>query len=111
MNIRETIFEKVKTGVLLITFCKECRKFIWPPSQHCNVCFKETVLKKIDNDGILLEKTYSNLPFQKNYFGIGEFSNIRLIGKVNEGLEIRERIKISKMDIKDNRLDIEFEKF
>ena len=32
MNLKETIFKKIKDGLFLSTFCRECKKYNWPPS-------------------------------------------------------------------------------
>ncbi len=110
MNLKEIIFDKIKSGVFLVPYCNICIKFMWPPSYYCNICFRKTYLKKVENNGIMLEKSFSNLPFQNNYFGIGNFSNIIILGKMDKEVKIMDRIRISKIEIKDNKLDIKFEK-
>ncbi len=111
MNLKERIFEKIKDGTFSSTFCTRCKKHIWPPSNNCKECFGITVLKGVDNKGIMLEISYSYIADQKGYFGIGDFSGLRIIGKVNSNIEIGESISISKVRAnKDNKIIVEFDK-
>ncbi|MBA3285100.1 MAG: hypothetical protein H0U27_08585 [Nitrosopumilus sp.] len=111
MNLKEKIFEKIKDGTFLSTSCNQCKKHIWPPSNNCKECFQITELKDVDNKGILLEISYSHIVDQKGYFGIGDFSGLRIIGKVNSNIEIGEPISISKVTAnKDNKIIVEFDK-
>ena len=40
MNLKETLFKKIEDGLFVGTFCKECKKYNWPPSIYCKECFK-----------------------------------------------------------------------
>ncbi len=80
MNIKDTLFNKIKEDYFNVLSVEIARVFTWPPSNYCKECFKETKLKKINNHGILLELSYSYIPNQECFFGIGEFSGIRIIG-------------------------------
>jgi uncharacterized OB-fold protein len=111
MNLKERILEKIKDGTFLSTFCNQCKRHIWPPSNNCKDCFGITELKDVDNKGILLEISYSHIVDQKGYFGIGDFSGLRIIGKVDSNIEIGEPISISKVRAnKDNKIIVEFYK-
>ena len=44
------------------------------------------------------------------YYGIGEFSGIRMIGSVDQSILPDDRIRISQVGIKDNKLNLEFSK-
>ena len=111
MNLKEKIFERIKNGALLSTSCNHCKKHIWPPCNNCKECFEITELKDVDNKGILLEISYSHMVDQKGYFGLGDFSGLRIIGKVSSDIEIGEPISISKLTSnKDNIIVVEFDK-
>jgi uncharacterized protein len=111
MNFKESILEKIKEGIFLSTYCNQCKRYIWPPSNNCKECFGTTKLKDVDNNGILLEISYSHIDDQKGYFGIGDFSGLRIIGKVDSNIEIGEPISISKVRAnKDNKIIVEFYK-
>ncbi len=111
MNLKEKIFEKIRDGTFSSTFCHQCKKYIWPPSNNCKECFKITNLKDVDNKGILLEISYSHIVYQQGYFGIADFSGLRIIGRVDSNIEIGDFISISKVSANnDNKILIEFEK-
>jgi uncharacterized OB-fold protein len=111
MNLKEKIFEKIKDGTFLSTYCTRCKKHVWPPCNHCKECFGITELKDVDNNGILLEKSYSHIVDQQGYFGIGDFSGLRIIGKMHSNFEIGGPISISKVRAnKDNKIMVEFNK-
>jgi uncharacterized OB-fold protein len=42
MNLKETLFKKIEDGLFVSTFCKECKKYNWPPSMYCKECFSKT---------------------------------------------------------------------
>ncbi len=110
MNLKESILKKIKDEIFLITYCTNCKKYIWPPYYNCKYCFKKTILKKLFNKGILLEMSYSHLPDQNNYFGIGEFSGIRILGMVDGDIKINDAIAISKIKVKNDKISVEFNK-
>ena len=111
MNLKERMFEKIKYGTFLNTFCTRCKKHVWPPCNNCKECFGITELKDVDNKGILLEISYSHIVDQEGYFGIGDFSGLRIISKVISNYEIGGRISISKVRAnKDNKIIVEFDK-
>ncbi len=110
MNLKETLFKNIEEGIFLSTFCTECKKHNWPPSFYCKDCFKKTKLKKINNQGILLEMSYSHIINQENFFGIGDFSGIRIIGTVNKSIKINDSIVINIIKVINNKISIEFNK-
>ena len=110
MNIKEKILEKIKEGIFEVTFCNQCQEYIWPPRYNCNSCFKSTILKEIENKGILLEKSFSYLSNNQSFFGIGEFNKIRIIGTINDEIKINDAISIKNLKTIDNRISLEFKK-
>ena len=108
MNLKESILAKIKDKIFYITFCIKCKRYNWPPSYNCKYCFRKTILKKLYNKGVLLEVSYSHLPDQNNYFGIGEFSGIRILGMVDGDIKINDAIVISKIKVNDGRISVEF---
>ncbi|WP_458721275.1 hypothetical protein [Candidatus Nitrosocosmicus sp. R] len=110
MKLLEFIIKSAAKGTLITTYCFSCKIHFWPPNRYCNTCFKKTGFKKINRKGVLLEKSFSNLPDIKGYYGIGEFSGIRIIGSVDKNVLPEDTIRISQVGIKDNKLDLEFSK-
>lgn len=110
MKLLEFIIKSADKGTFITTYCFSCKIHIWPPNLYCNTCFKKTGFKKINRKGVLLEKSFSNLPDIKGYYGIGEFSGIRIIGSVDKSVLPEDTIRISQVGIKDNKLDLEFSK-
>jgi len=108
MSLKESILAKIKDQAFFITFCIRCKKYNWPPTYNCKYCFRKTILKQLYNKGILLEVSYSHLPDQNNYFGIGEFSGIRILGMVDGDIKINDAIVISKIKVNDGRISVEF---
>jgi hypothetical protein len=111
MKLLDFIIKSAGKGTLVTTYCFTCKIHIWPLNRYCNICFKKTGFKKISRKGVLLEKSFSNLPDLKGYFGIGEFSGIRMIGSVDKSILPEDAIRISQVRVKDNKLDLEFSKF
>ena len=110
MKLIDRIISNAERGILITTYCFNCKIHIWPPNYYCNSCLKKTGIRKITRKGILREKSLSNLPDSIGYYGIGEFSGIRLIGSVDQGVVPGDRIRISKIGIKNNKLNLEFSK-
>jgi|GEM_PF-1198283 uncharacterized OB-fold protein len=109
MTVKDTLFNKIKTGSFYCTFCRYCNIFTWPPSNYCKKCFKETKFKKINNHGILLELSYSHMPNQECFFGIGDFSGIRIIGTlVDKNMNVNDLIKINKATVINDKILLEF---
>ncbi len=110
MNLKETLFKKIEDGLFVSTFCKGCKKYNWPPSMYCKECFSKTKLKKIKNVGILLEISYSYITNEPSFFGIGDFSGIRIIGTANKSIRINDSIEIDKIKVINNKISIVFNK-
>jgi uncharacterized protein len=110
MNLKETLFKKIEEGLFISTFCKECKKYNWPPSIYCKECFSKTKLKEIKNIGILLEISYSYITNEPSFFGIGDFSGIRIIGTANKSIRINDSIQIDKIKVINNKISIVFNK-
>jgi uncharacterized OB-fold protein len=111
MTTKDILFNRIKEGSFSCTFCSNCNAFSWPINNYCKDCFKKTKFKIIHNYGILLELSYSHMPNQKCFFGIGDFSGIRIIGTVDENIHINDSIKINKATVIDDRISLEFVKF
>ena len=110
MILFDIIINYAEKGILLTTFCFSCKIHIWPPNRYCKFCFNKTGFRKINRKGILLEKSFSNLSDLVGYYGIGEFSGIRIIGSVDQSVLPYDRIRISQVGVKNNKLDLEFSK-
>jgi uncharacterized OB-fold protein len=109
MTLKDVLFDKIKKDSFYCTFCNYCNIFTWPPSYYCKKCYKKTKLKKIKNYGTLLELSYSHLENQECYFGIGDFSGIRIIGTlVEKNMNVNDLIKINKATVIDDKILLEF---
>ena len=77
MNKFET---ELKAGNFVTSECTYCDRIVWPPSDYCNICFKEVSWRKVSESGIIVE-----LSRKENYvFCITEFeSKIRVMGKLD----------------------------
>ena len=110
MKLIDIIINNAEKGILITTYCSSCKIHLWPPNRYCNSCFKKTGFRKINRKGVLLDKSFSNLPNLIGYYGIGEFSGIRMIGSVDQCVLPDDRIRISQVGIKYNKLNLEFSK-
>ena len=77
MNKFET---ELKAGNFVTSECTYCNKIVWPPSDYCDICFKEVNWRKVSESGTIIE-----LSRKKNdVFCITEFeSKIRVMGKLD----------------------------
>jgi len=78
-----SIFEnELKNGKFVCSECHECKKFVWPPSDFCNICFGKVNWRQISGKWKLIE-------FSKKddvVFCIAEFDNmIRIMGELKIG--------------------------
>ena len=94
-----TFESELKKGNLTSSVCPSCKIIVWPPSDFCSKCLKETVWEKAPTEGVVLE--FSKLG--KEYFCIAEMeTSFRIIGKITQGVpRIGQRIKLEKCGIKD----------
>ena len=94
MNVFET---ELKNGNFVTSECPKCLKIIWPPSEFCAHCFGNTVWRKVDDSGTLVE--YSSK--DGKVFCIAEFENsIRIMGTLNDSNSpaIGQKLKITKCE-------------
>ncbi|HEY6536543.1 MAG TPA: hypothetical protein VIY08_12210 [Candidatus Nitrosocosmicus sp.] len=110
MNLKEKMLERINDGIFEVTFCTKCKEYSWPPRYNCKSCFKFNVLKEIENKGILLEKSFSHLSNNESFFGVGEFNKIRILGTINNEVEVNDLIFINSLKIIDKRISLEFKK-
>jgi uncharacterized protein len=108
MNLFDSILVSASKGRLVTSFCNKCEKYIWPPNYVCNLCYSKASFRKVNDEGILLEKAHSSILGKEGSFGVGEFSGIRLIGNINDGVKVGDSIKIQQIRVKNGRLDIKF---
>jgi len=87
---------KLNKGEFCIPECTECKKIVWPPSEFCNICFGNVVLKEGDFEGKIIEFSRQN----EQYFCMVEFENtFRIMANISKTPEIGQRVKISKCGI------------
>ncbi|MCV0400629.1 MAG: hypothetical protein K5777_01405 [Nitrosopumilus sp.] len=89
---------KLTKGEFCIPECIKCKKIVWPPSEFCNSCFGDVVLKEGPFMGKILEFSSQN---QQN-FCLVEFENtIRIMAKILKKPKLGQAVKISKCGISD----------
>ena len=71
---------ELKAGNFVTSECTYCDRIVWPPSDYCNICFKEVSWRKVSESGIIVELSRK----ENDVFCITEFeSKIRVMGKLN----------------------------
>ena len=77
MNKFET---ELKAGNFVTSECTYCNKIVWPPSDYCDICFKEVNWRKVSESGTIVELSRK----ENDVFCITEFeSKIRVMGKLD----------------------------
>ena len=93
-------FEKeLEKGQFCIPECTVCKKLVWPPSEFCDKCNGETLLKKEEFMGKIIEFSRQN----QEYFCMVEFcDSIRIMAKMITCPKKDQTVKISKCGIDKN---------
>ena len=87
---------ELKKGIFTIPQCEKCNKFVWPPSEFCDKCFGNTVLKTGEFEGKIIEFSKQN----EEYFCLVEINNsFRIMAKISKLPQIGQTVKISKCGI------------
>ena len=47
--------EELKIGNFVTSECKYCDKIVWPPSDYCNSCLKDTIWRDVSLNGKLVQ--------------------------------------------------------
>lgn len=108
MKFLNEILNNARRGKFVTSFCLECRKYIWPPNGYCNFCYSEAVLKDVTSNGVLVSKSISYMMDKWRYFGLGEFDGIRIIGTIEQSLNIGDRIIIRNVRETNGKIDLKF---
>ncbi len=97
---------EIKKGNFVVGECTKCKKTVWPPSDYCNRCFGEVVLKKAPEEGKIIEFSKEG----ENYFCLVEFEKeVKIMGKISSGVPKNNQIvKIEKCGIQDDNYFFEF---
>ena len=75
--------EALSEGRLVISFCKKCQKFVWPPSSQCNVCYNMTSWEESSKIGKIVELSKK----EDCYFGLIETNDkIRMLGSLESNI-------------------------
>lgn len=90
---------ELKKGSLVVSRCSSCKITVWPPSEFCSKCLKETVWEKGPATGVVLEFSKKG----EEYFCMVEMEgSFRILGKIRHGVpRIGQRIRIQRCGIKD----------
>ena len=108
MKFLDEILNNARKGKFVTSFCSECRKHIWPPNKYCNLCYSKAVLKGVPSNGVLVSKSISYMTDKWGYFGLGEFNGIRIIGTIEQSLNIGDRIVICNVHEINGKIDLTF---
>lgn len=108
MDFFDKTLENIRVEKFVTSFCLKCKKYIWPPNDSCNLCYSPVVLKNITPNGILLAKSTSYISGKKRYFGLGEFDGIRIIGTIQQSVNIGDRIIICSIREINGKIDLRF---
>ena len=97
---------EIKKGNFVVGECIKCKKTVWPPSDYCNRCFGEIIIKKGPREGKIIEFSKEN----KNYFCLAEFEKeVKIMGKISSGIpQNNQLVKIAECGIKDGNYFFEF---
>jgi len=83
-------------GNFYIPECVKCMKVVWPPSEFCNNCFGEVLLKKKAFEGKIIEFSRKD----DEYFCLVEFEKeVRVMVKTSHIPKIGQIVKISRCGI------------
>ena len=71
---------ELKAGNFVTSECTYCNKIVWPPSNYCDICFKDVNWRKVSESGTIVELSRK----ENDVFCITEFeSKIRVMGKLD----------------------------
>lgn len=83
----ENFLDYFSKGKFVLTYCKSCKKNIWPPLKNCPNCLNTTIRKfPKQSIGTLLDVSYSSK--DDTFFGVVDVHNIKLIGEI--GIDTKE---------------------
>jgi len=85
-----------------VTVCKKCRQKIWPPSQHCFVCFSPTNLEKVVTTGFIKEITTSYTKGTAKLYGIVDMQGIKLVGSLSPDAYVGLKVQMTDCGIREN---------
>ena len=97
--------KEIEQGNFVLGECTECGKTIWPPSDYCDQCFGEAVIKKGPFEGKIIEFSKK----EQEYFCLAEFADqVKIIGSVSEAPQNNQRVKVKKCGMKNGNYFFEF---
>lgn len=100
-----SIEKELEKGNFVLGECTKCGKTVWPPSEYCNVCFGEVVIKKGPFEGKIIE--YSKR--EQDYFCLAEFADqVKIIGSVLEMPQKNQKVSVKKCGIQNGSCFFEF---
>jgi uncharacterized OB-fold protein len=70
-NIFLNFIENIRQGNFVLPYCKNCKKNIWPPANHCRICLNHLSLKNCSKKKgrileILISKINNNINNNNN---------------------------------------------
>ena len=87
--------EALAQGKFVVSFCKNCQKFVWPPSSQCNICHSTTIWDQPSKNGKILEFSKK----ENYYFCLIETNdNIRILGSLETSItpKVGQTVKLDK---------------
>ena len=100
--------EEMIKGNFVINECQDCKNIIWPPSELCNICFKQGIWRNASKIGKIIEFSKKD----DSFFCIGEFeTKIRIIGKLDGKTSPHTgmKIKLTNCGMKNGNYNFTFE--
>jgi len=97
---------ELKKGNFMVTECNNCQKIVWPSSEYCNFCFKETRWRASSGIGKILEFSKKD----ETFFCLVELENaIKIIGQISfENPKVGDKVCIDECGIINNNMFIKF---
>ena len=101
-----SIERELEKGNFVIGECSKCKKNIWPPSEFCNSCFGDVIIKQGSFEGKIIEFSKKD----QEYFCLAEFAEqVKIMGRITSGIPLQgQRVSVKKCGIKDKSYFFEF---
>lgn len=91
---------ELRKGNFLLSECSYCKIIVWPPSEFCSQCLKESSWRECSRVGTIIEFSRK----ENTYFCVTEIENsIKIMGEIISGVpKIRGQIKVVDCGIANN---------
>lgn len=76
---------RLKKGSFVISYCVVCKRKIWPPYEHCPLCYRKALPISAGKLGRIVEFSKSGLEADKVFVALIDLDGILLLGSVSDG--------------------------